>query len=237
MFDSNGNLKKTFSIGELKKQSGEIKYRFGVLADTHQNTNQQTENENQTDLRNALSVLSEKEGVDFICIAGDITNDGCNTVQQISSFANAISASNVAPTYAVAGNHDCTNNGFNNLSFDNWKKNTIDFIKGSYKGVDTPTITYSDSKLAFYFKKNIPGTENSDFFIFLGMNIWNFSGNIFLDSDINFVSNILKGEAADARCFIFLHPFFKNKAGDLHDLYYRNNILGGNQGQKLMNLY
>lgn len=58
VFDGEGRLKARFSLGDLPRQSGVPLYRFGVLADTHQNPSQDPSDENLSDLRNALSVLS-----------------------------------------------------------------------------------------------------------------------------------------------------------------------------------
>ena len=174
--------------------------------------------------------------MDCICIVGDVTDSGCSNATQISKYAEAIQPSNVAPTYALSGNHDCTTSGFTAQALENWKSYTIDVIKSVYQGSSTPAVTYSDSKLAFWFKKKVGNTNKYDYFIFLGMNVWNFSSSVFLNADIQFVSNLLNGEASTARCFIFTHPFFPDRAGNFQNLYTSSNLLSGSQLATLTNL-
>lgn len=184
IFDGDGRLRATFPLGGLREPQGTPLYRFGVLADIHQNPGQASTDENLADFRNALSVMSQVENVDYVCVLGDVTTDGCATAAQISCYANAVSASNVAPTYALAGNHDCQS-GFTTTSLANWQNFTVNYVKSSYGGQYTPDVAYTTSKLAYYFRRLVPGTQDKyDYFIFLGMNTNSFSSSIFLSEDL-----------------------------------------------------
>lgn len=75
-------------------------YRFGALSDAHVVYDTAPE-----DLTRALTYLSSVEGAEFVCICGDLTDDGSETeLAQYKAIVDASAAD--MPVYAIAGNHE-----------------------------------------------------------------------------------------------------------------------------------
>lgn len=71
VYNSNGERVGSIPLGDFKPAYGERLYRFGVLSDVHNETDQA--DGNQSDIRNALNFFNQKEDIEFTCITGDLT--------------------------------------------------------------------------------------------------------------------------------------------------------------------
>lgn len=206
IYDSNGNRVGKIDLGNFKPEYGERLYRFGLLSDVHNQSNQTAEP--TADLQRALEFFNNKESVAFTCICGDITQNG--TAAELAIYQNNVATKSPnTPVYTCTGNHDCTSSGLNES---NW-------------------TTYTGHEKNFVFTH-----QNDVFIFFsmtywsLGE-----SGTPYSDSDINWLEQQLQ-ENVDKRVFIFTHLFFPTRAGNLNDIYPAGNWLGGNQLVRLQRL-
>ena len=101
IYDSNGNRVGQIPLGHLTfPNAGAKRYSFGAISDIHLQSDTA-----QADFQKALAYLNETEGVDFTCIAGDLTDAG--TVAQLAVYKNYVDTySPNTPVYAITGNHD-----------------------------------------------------------------------------------------------------------------------------------
>ena len=197
-------------VGEIplegfKPAYGERLYRFGLLADVHNNAGANSGSENQyaesrEDLERALKFFNDKESVWATCIAGDLTDTGAEDQLQIYK-TNVDTNSPNTPVYVSAGNHDC-------------RSNVSDAIWEQYTG----------NKRCFEI------TKGTDHFIFFGMSKESMgsSGSPYTQENIDWLKNTLD-KYRNERCFIFMHLFFPDRSGNLKRLYREQNWLGGNQ--------
>ena len=121
-----GNL--TFPIYETKQ------YSFGAISDLHLQRNTGTE-----DFTTALDFF-ENEGVEFICIDGDLTQSG--TIDHLTQYKEYVDTySPNVPIYAITGNHE------------------------TYGGLDLGSVisTYTGQPLYYSF------TKGNDVFIMVGI--------------------------------------------------------------------
>lgn len=112
VYNSSGTRVGSIAIDNFKPTYGERLYRFGVLSDVHNETDQA--DENQADIRNALQYFNDKESVEFTVISGDLTQTSYSTGTLATELAlykaNIEAVSNSTPVYPTTGNHDCPNN-------------------------------------------------------------------------------------------------------------------------------
>lgn len=91
--------------------SGQKLYSFGALSDVHY---QNTKAEASEDFQRALTYLNDTEKVDFICICGDLTDNG--TSDELTEYRNAVDTySPNTPVYAIMGNHDARGGLFESI--------------------------------------------------------------------------------------------------------------------------
>ena len=104
-------------------------YSFGVLSDVHIGQSTST-----ADFTAALQFLSAE--TDFICISGDLVNDGKNT-SQWTEYKSIVDAHATVSVYACAGNHD----GYNT---------SLESVVSSYTGHPLYyTITHGNDVFVF----------------------------------------------------------------------------------------
>lgn len=101
VFNEQGRRVGIIPLGNLMPSNpGKKLYSFGALSDVHIVYDTATE-----DFQTALSYLNKKEDVAFICICGDLTDDG--TAGQLAQYKAVVDAcSPDTPVYAIAGNHE-----------------------------------------------------------------------------------------------------------------------------------
>lgn len=204
IYDTSGNKVLNIGIKSLKPKYTEKLYSFGLLSDVH-NAKAAIVNDDE-DFKNALSFFNDKDDIEFICICGDITENGSET--QLNNYKTNVAAySPNTPVYTCTGNHDCSN--YN----------------------DTIWKTYTNCDRCQKFEYN-----NDVFVLFgmrywsLGS-----TGTPYLDTDINWLESVLK-DNENKRVFIFTHLFFPDKAGNFNKIYPEGNWLGGRQLERLNRL-
>ena len=140
IFDSNGNKVDSLPLGNLSpKNSGTKLYSFGALSDVHLPYAAQ---QASTDFQKALTYFNNVAKVNFICIAGDISDAG--TEAEWLDYKNHVDAySPNIPVYMCTGNHD--------TAYD---------ITYEYP------IQYTGHPLWYSF------TQGDDVFIFFGLRKW-----------------------------------------------------------------
>lgn len=234
IFDSNGEFKGYLNINNLKPVYGERLYRFGLLSDVHQQSNQATEN--NEDLKNALKVFNEKESVEFTAICGDLTQNGMvsgNTeIEMYKDMVNTASPN--TPVYTTSGNHDCHGTSGSSSTgltsyISAWTANT--------NQNNQHNISFNDNQTCFEFTKTL-ASGKKDHFIFFGMNYYSFGSSgttTYLADDITWLTGKLEAYQDD-RCFIFTHMFFPDRAGNFRQRYPSGNWLSDPQLSTLENL-
>lgn len=234
IFDSNGEFKGYLNINNLKPTYGERLYRFGLLSDVHQQSNQATEN--NEDLKNALKVFNEKESVEFTAICGDLTQNGMvsgNTeIEMYKDMVNTASPN--TPVYTTSGNHDCHGTSGSSSTgltsyISAWTANT--------NQNNQHNISFNDNQTCFEFTKTL-ASGKKDHFIFFGMNYYSFGSSgttTYLADDITWLTGKLEAYQDD-RCFIFTHMFFPDRAGNFRQRYPSGNWLSDPQLSTLENL-
>ena len=131
----NGARKGSFGLGNLRlPHVGDKQYSFGAISDVH--IQQTTAKE---DFQRALAYFNNEKDVSFVCICGDLTNNG--SAEQLTEYKACVDAYATKPVYAISGNHE------------------------SYSGLDVPSViqTYTGQPFYYSFEK-----EN-DVFIMLGI--------------------------------------------------------------------
>ena len=106
IFDSNGNKINSIPLGNLTpKNLGTKLYSFGALSDVHLPYAAQHAS---SDFQKALTYFNNKANVDFICIAGDISDAG--TEAEWLDYKNHVDTySPNTPVHMCTGNHDTAN--------------------------------------------------------------------------------------------------------------------------------
>ena len=200
VYDSDGNRVGIIPLGNFKPNYGERLYRFGLLSDVHNQSNQSAES--TEDLQRALTYFNEKQSVWATCICGDISQNG--TASEFQIYKNNVDTKSPnTPVYTTVGNHDATTGGLN--------VNTWNTYTGNHG-------------------RCFEITKNNDHFLFFGMNKWSLgnSGTPYLDTDIDWLEEKLE-TYRNQRCFVFTHLFFPTRAGNLNNIYPSGNWLGGEQ--------
>lgn len=202
----NGAKLATFELGNLTfPEVGERLYKFGALSDVHISPEVETSEE---DFRRALTYLQDKEYVDFVTIAGDLTQYA--TEEEWLLYKQCVEEeSENTPVYPIGGNHDCYGTGL------------TDSIFKQYTGLGT-----------FYTFE-----QGNDVFIMLSQLAWaSQSGGIqpFTTSQLQSLYEALENNR-NKRCFVFQHIFPWGKSGDPFELY-GSNSFWGTQGTVIYSL-
>lgn len=227
VYDSNGSRVGGIPLGSFKPNYGERLYRFGVLSDVHNETDQADENQN--DIRNALQYFNDKEDIEFTIISGDLTQTSYSTGSLNSELslyqANLAAINNSTPVYPTTGNHDCPSSS--DVDISTWKSLT-----------GTTDLYTSDATYSYEVTKThttSSGVTVTDHFLFLGMRRYEFTSSTYLDADITWLGNKLESYKAD-RCFVITHMFFPDASGNFQSIYPSGNWLSGNQLTSLKTL-
>lgn len=96
----NGEKVGRIPLGSLAPPVGKPLYSFGLLADPHAGRSA----EKNAALKSAVELLT-RSGVAFICIAGDIVDDGSIEKHWID-YAEAVGGAGDIPVYAINGNRE-----------------------------------------------------------------------------------------------------------------------------------
>ena len=212
VYDDNGVKKVEIPLENFKPAYGERLYRFGLLSDVHNNAGAGSGSENQNaesreDFERALKLFNDKESVWATCITGDLTDTGAE--DQLQIYKNNVDTNSPnTPVYACAGNHDC-------------RSSVSDAIWEQYTG----------NPRCFEI------TKGNDHFLFFGMSKESMgpNGKPYDETNIDWLADKLD-EYRNERCFVFMHLFFPDRAGNLKRLYTSNNWLGGTQLTRIQGL-
>lgn len=193
-------------LGHLAFPDAERKlYSFGALSDIHVSENVAT---SEDDFRVALAYYIDTEKVDFVCIAGDLTQYATDVEWDLYKKCVAEESDEI-PIYPIAGNHDCYGTGMTDARFEK----------------------YTGYKTFYTFE------QENDVFIMLSQLAWaSQSSNVqpFVTTQMQALYEVLESNR-NKRCFVFMHPFPWGKAGDPFELY-SSNSFWGTQGTAIYNL-
>lgn len=140
IFDTNGNEVATLPLGGLApKYQGNKLYSFGALSDVHLPYAQQNAS---SDFQEALTYFNNVANVDFICISGDMSDEGTDA-EWLDYKSHVDTYSPNTPVHLSAGNHDTASD----ISYDY-------------------PIQYTGNPLWYSFE------QNNDVFIMFGLRQW-----------------------------------------------------------------
>lgn len=207
VYNSNGKRIGTFDLGHLAFPAnvGEKQYSVGVLSDVHVSANVDT---SESDFRRALTYFQDVEKVNFVCIAGDLTQYAEAAEWTLYSQCVAEESENT-PVYPIGGNHDAYGTGLSDATF----------------------RQYTGHGMFYTFE------QSNDVYIMMSQGAWaSQSGNIqpFYDTHLQALYEALEANR-NKRCFVFQHIFPWGKAGDPFKSY-SSNSFWGTQGQVIYSL-
>ena len=184
IYNNQGNRVGQIPLGSLTPPNDKKKlYSFGALSDVHIVYTTAT-----SDFQKALTYLNEDIDVAFTCIAGDLTDDG--TVEQLAQYKAVVDAYSAdTPVYAIAGNHEATN-----------EPNTTERL-----------MPYTEQPLYYSI------THGNDLFIMVGEYRWN-KDFLFDDGELQWLYETLEANR-NKRCFVFFHIFPWGDSGNAKGAY------------------
>ena len=204
IYNANGNRVGQIPLGSLTPPTmGQKRYSFGALADVHI-----TQDTATFDFQKALTYLNEDVDVAFTCVCGDLTDNG--TAEQFAQYKAVVDAYSAdTPVYAIAGNHEATN-----------EATTTERIQ-----------PYTGKPLYYSF------THGNDVFIMVGEYRWN-NSYLFEDGELQWLYETLEANR-NKRCFVFFHVFPWGDSGNTKGMYTNNLFSGtqGSVFQSLMAHY
>lgn len=219
VYNSKGERVGYIPLGKFKPDYGERLYRFGLLSDVHNESDQTTDN--AEDLKNAIKYFNDDESVEFAVISGDLTQysySNNNVATEMALYkANQDALSPRMPIYPTTGNHDCPQSSDVDISTFYSYTDVADIAPASgcnYSYEVTKTHTTS------------AGTTVTDHFLFLTMKRYEFTSNTYDTTDLTWLQTKLEEYKAD-RCFVITHMFIPTYAGNLNDIYPSGNWLSG----------
>lgn len=197
-------------LGGLTPPNGEPLYSFGLVSDIHLFHLSSDWNPNAK-FDNALSYFEDR-GCDFCVVCGDLTQTGLylRTVEndpsttyaddsQMAKYKEICDRHPNLPVYEIAGNHE------------------------SYYSMP---ISDNLAKWEEYTGKNIlhyAVEHKSDVFIFCGQS----RGSVpITDEAFAFLSDTLSANSKK-RCFVFVHPIWRDDSGDANGVYVNESSAGG----------
>lgn len=224
VYSEDGRKITSIPLGGLTPPKGQPLYSFGLVSDIHLypvvaswvdwNPNRKFDS--------ALSYF-ESAGCAFCIVCGDLTQTGFYSEDTSGNkyldeaqmvLYKSICDDHTLPVYEIAGNHE---NYYGKSVTDNMSK------WESYTGKDALYYTVS---------------QGDDLFVFLGQP----EGDTPMsDEAFTFLTKTLAANA-DKRCFVFVHPVWKDDSGDAAGVYANHSGLGGtllsswSKGEDLKNL-
>lgn len=188
--DSNGNRVGQMPLGPLTPPNpARMVYRIGAVADIHRQSLTA-----QEDHQRALAYFEQEEKVDFVAVAGDLTDSGA--AEELEEYQRDIEIySPNTPVYPLSGNHDGRN------------PNLVDDFK---------RILGRDLYYSFEHK--------GDVFIFVGCQPvknsgdWPGSGSLFSTAELQWLYETLEANR-NKRCFVFHHVRPQDGCGNAFGIY------------------
>lgn len=197
IIDKNGNRVGQIPLGSLDPPDKNKKlYSFGLLSDVHLNYTT-----GEDDFKNVLTYMTQDVGVEFICISGDLSDDG--TDARLSVYKDMVEQyAGDTPIYVSAGNHD---------AFDD--NRTL----RSEEEVNSSMLIYTGNPLYYSFE------YKDDVYIFIGL-----CSGTFSCTELQWLYETLE-KYRNRRCFLFQHVFAMEGCGNAFGLYnhtYLSNTAG-----------
>lgn len=209
VYDAGGKRIMGIALGGLMPPSSQPLYAFGLVSDIHlyDRTASWVDWDPNTKFDNALAYF-ENRGCAFCIVCGDLTQTGFYSEDTSGNkyldeaqmvLYKSICDDHTLPVYEIAGNHESY---YSKSVMDNMSK--WDY----YTGKDALYYTVSQS---------------DDLFVFLGQP----EGDTPMsDEAFTFLAQTLAANA-DKRCFVFVHPVWKDDSGDAAGVYANHSGLGG----------
>ena len=187
VYDENGKRVGQIPLRSLTPPNWVQKlYSFGAIADVHL-----AYTTGEADFEHALNYLTGEAAVDFICIAGDLSDVGTN--DRLAKYQEMVAAhAPDTPVYVSAGNHD---------AYD------ADWVFRDEAEVRAAMLTYTGKPLYHSFE------YGGDVFIFVGV-----CQGIFSRAELQWLYETLE-KYRDRRCFLFQHIFAFEGSGNVFGLY------------------
>lgn len=160
-------------------------YSFGAISDVHI-----PYTTGEADLINTLNYFNSETDAEFICISGDLADNGTDT--QLAQFKSIVEANSKIPVYVSAGNHD---------AYDSSRNLRVD------TAVSASMQTYTGNPLYYSFERG------NDVFIFVGVCEGTFS-----KAELQWLYEILE-RCRNRRCFLYQHVFAYEGCGNIYGLY------------------
>ena len=185
IYNAQGERVGQIPLGPLTPPNlGKRLYSFGVLSDVHIQYDTA-----QDDFQRALTYTKDEAGVDFVCIAGDLTSDGTDEhLAQYKAFVDTYAGN--LPVYAVAGNHEAYRGGA-----------SLESVISQYTG------------LPLYYSFEY----GDDAFVMVGVR-GNSEDNLFTDAELIWLAETLE-TYKDKRVFLFQHVRPQDGCGNALGIY------------------
>lgn len=202
VYNDKGNRVGYIPLGNLAFPTDKAKsYSFGAISDVHL-----AYTTGESDYIKALKYFTN-ESVDFICIAGDLSDVGTDDrLERFKTLSNTYAPN--TPIYVSAGNHDAYN---------------ADWTLREASAVNEAMLTYTGKPLYHSFE------YGDDVFIFVGV-----SAGTFTQAELQWLYETLE-RYRNKRCFLFQHCFNFSGCGNVFGLY-EYNMLSGKEGKIFLSL-
>lgn len=214
IYDTNGNRVGQIPLGSLTPPNTANRlYSFGLLSDVHMfDPDNPTEGQDTTapdDFRKALEFFSDCDEVEFVCIAGDLVQNGAY-LEQLEHYKEWVDTYSNKPVYAVTGNHDAYMGGSN---------------------LERVIAQYTGYPLYYSFE------YGDDVFVMLGIR-GNSEGNLFTDAELVWLAETLE-TYKHRRVFIVEHVRPQDGCGNALGVYKVDIWGGeeAEEVERLLNLY
>ena len=161
VYNNNNKRVGVVKLGGLAKAKGEKLYSFGAISDVHLSVA-----DSETDFTRALQYFNDC--VDFLCICGDLTNNGNDT--QLARYKEMIDTNAQIPVYAISGNHETYTQGIEPI-IETYTGNPLYYTvtQGDdvfiMLGIKSEGALFTDEELQ-WFRNTLEANRNKRCFVF-----------------------------------------------------------------------
>jgi predicted phosphodiesterase len=190
VYDKNGNRVGEIPLGNLAfPNTGEKLYSFGAISDCHLQFDTENAENAHADLQNALTFFNGINGLAFVCVCGDMTQNGkAAELDEFKTYTDTYCPDK--PVYSVTGNHD---------TWHYW--NTIGANIAKHTGCE------------LYYSVN----HGDDVYIFVGNTVGQEDG-LFTHAELQWLYETLEANR-NKRCFVFQHVRPDDACGNAYGIY------------------
>ena len=191
IYDVNNNQVGHIPLGSLTPPPiKQKKYSFGAVSDIHLCNNDEDYDTSKEDFQRALRFFNNEENVNFICVCGDMTVNGCYKGNEHEFELYRKNVADYSPNttvYAISGNHDAP---YNDPKVVTTEADTVG-------RKDEELIPYTGRGLYYSF------THGDDVFIMVGEWAWSYHCS-FSTPEMQWLYETLEANR-NKRCFVFQH--------------------------------